>query len=355
MSSRKILFLDRDGTLIEEPADFQIDSPEKFALVPGVISGLRELKNAGYEFVLVSNQDGLGSTGYPQRSFDLIQSLLLGILGSEGIHFSSVRICPHLPIDRCACRKPQTTLVQDFLRSDDWNRKSSAVIGDRQTDLDLAANLGVSGILIGKQNGWKKIVADLRSGSRRARVVRKTAETSIEVEVDLDCPGDATISTGIGIFDHLLGQIARHGAIGLSVRAQGDLHIDDHHTVEDVGLALGSALSQALGEKQGIGRYGFCLPMDETRAEVLLDLGGRPFFRFEGKFHRELVGGFATEMVPHFFRSVSDSLRANIHLKVDGENTHHEIEGLFKAFARCLRQAVAQNGRTEIPSTKGVL
>ncbi len=356
MSLRKILFIDRDGTLIQEPEDFQIDTPEKFALVPGVISALCELKRAGYQFVMITNQDGLGGVGYPQKSFDLIQSLLLGVLNSEGLTFESIRICPHFSADGCSCRKPTTGLVRDFLKTNDWDRTRSAVIGDRRTDLEFAENLGVQGLLLSNEQSWEKIVDLLTDHPRRAIVKRKTQETSVEIQVDLDQSEPIAVSTGIGFFDHMLEQIARHASISLRIQAVGDLEVDEHHLVEDVGLVLGQAIREALGDKRGIGRYGFLLPMDETLAQVALDLGGRPYFKFDGVLHRERVGELPTEMVIHFFRSISESLRANLHLKVEGENTHHQIEGLFKAFARSLRQAVQRNeGDAQLPSTKGVL
>ena len=351
-SARKILFLDRDGTLIAEPADFQIDSVEKFALLPGVIPALIALRDAGWRFVMVTNQDGLGTKAYPKRKWNQMQDLLLGILGSQGIAFDAVLVCPHLEKDRCSCRKPQLGLVRDFLADPGWDRTRSRVIGDRDTDLKLAANMGIRGI---KMGAWPEIAKDLLGERRVGKILRKTKETAITAIVDLDGAGTAKVSTGIGFFDHMLEQLAKHGGFDLSLSADGDLHIDEHHTVEDAGLAIGAALRQALGDKIGIGRYGFSLPMDETRASAALDLSGRAFFKFTGKFPRESVGGLSTEMVPHFFRSLSDALGATLHLGVTGENTHHMVECCFKAVGRSLREAARAGAVRGLPSTKGAL
>ncbi len=355
MSTAQLLFLDRDGTLIAEPPDFQIDSVAKFQLLPDVIPSLLGLKKAGYTFVMVSNQDGLGTAAYPQAAFDEIQTLLLGILSSQGINFEAIRICPHLPSENCACRKPKTQLLADYLASNQWERARAAVIGDRKTDLELAANLGVRGILLTPEHGWKQIAQELIEAPRRAAIVRKTKETTVTVAVDLDGEPQTQVSTGIGFFDHMLEQISKHGGFGLRVAVTGDLHIDDHHTVEDTALGLGQALREALGNKLGIGRYGFLLPMDESEAQVALDLSGRPYFKFEGTLHRPNVGGLATEMVPHFFRSLAESLGANLHLRVQGENTHHQVEAMFKAVGRALQQAITRDLRAGLPSTKGTL
>jgi imidazoleglycerol-phosphate dehydratase/histidinol-phosphatase len=353
---KKLLFIDRDGTLIAEPADQQIDRLDKFALEPEVIPALRKLRDAGYSFVMVTNQDGLGTASFPESDFRPLQELLLNILASQGITFEAVRVCPHLPADNCDCRKPKLGLVLDFLRDTSWDRTRSAVIGDRQTDLDLAAGLGIAGVRYEREKlGWSDIARQLVDAPRRATVVRKTNETSITVAVDLDTPAPAKLATGIGFFDHMLEQIARNSGITLAIECQGDLHIDEHHTIEDVGLALGTALKQALGDKRGIGRYGFVMPMDEARADVALDLSGRAWLVFEANFPREQVGGMPSEMVSHFFKSVSDTLAATLHMKVTGDNTHHMIEALFKGFGRALRPAIARSGDGAVPSTKGVL
>jgi imidazoleglycerol-phosphate dehydratase/histidinol-phosphatase len=352
---RKILFLDRDGTLIHEPPDEQIDSLEKFALVDHVIPALIELRDAGYEFVMVSNQDGLGTPSFPVERFEPPQKLLLQILGSQGIHFSAIHIDPHFAHQAAPTRKPGTGMLLDYLRSGDLDFAASAVIGDRQTDLDLAVNLGVRGFRLGPGHwDWRGLAHALARAPRTATVERRTRETTIRVEVDLDREGAADVSTGLGFFDHMLEQIGRHGGFRLALRCEGDLHVDEHHTVEDSALALGEALRQALGDKRGIARYGFVLPMDETRAEALVDLSGRPWLVFEGKFPRDRVGDLPTELVPHFFRSLSDALGANLHLRVEGDNAHHMVEACFKATARALKMALRREG-AELPSTKGVL
>lgn len=352
---RKILFLDRDGTLIHEPPDEQIDSLEKFALVDHVIPALIELRDAGYEFVMVSNQDGLGTPSFPREQFEPPQRLLLQILGSQGIRFSAIHIDPHFAHENAPTRKPGIGMLLDYLRSGELDFAASAVIGDRQTDLDLAANLGVRGFRLGPGHwDWPGIAHELARAPRRAVVERATKETRIRVEVDLDREAAAEVSTGLGFFDHMLEQIGRHGGFRLALRCEGDLHVDEHHTVEDSALALGEALRRALGDKRGIARYGFVLPMDETRAEALIDLSGRPWLVFEGQFPRERVGDLPTELVPHFFRSLSDALGANLHLRVAGDNAHHMVEACFKATARALRMAIRREG-AELPSTKGVL
>lgn len=351
-----VLFIDRDGTLIEEPADEQIDSYAKFRLVTGVIPALIRLKAAGYRFVMVSNQDGLGSERFPLETFTGPHELLLQILDSQGVGFDEVLIDHHFPADNAPTRKPGIGMVLHWLRDPSWDRARSAVIGDRDTDLELAQNMGLAGYRISAQGqSWAEVATRLLSQPRRAEVRRVTRETQIVVEVDLDSGPQARIATGLGFFDHMLEQISRHGGIGLAVQCSGDLHIDEHHTVEDCALALGQALRQALGDKRGIGRYGAHLPMDETRAEALLDLSGRPYLKFAAQFPRERVGELPTELVEHFFRSLCDTLGANLHLRVDGDNAHHMVEGAFKAFARALGQAVAKGSSSAVPSSKGVL
>ncbi|MCB1598903.1 MAG: bifunctional histidinol-phosphatase/imidazoleglycerol-phosphate dehydratase HisB [Rhodanobacteraceae bacterium] len=352
---RKILFIDRDGTLIEEPADEQIDSIEKFRLLPDVIVPLKRLADAGYELVMVSNQDGLGTSSFPEETFWPPQNLLLHILESQGIRFAAIKVDRHFAHEPSDTRKPKVGMMLDYLADPGWDRSRSAVIGDRDTDLQFAKNLGVAGIRCGPGGlSWPEIARQLLDAPRTARIERVTKETRIEVEVDLDSERAPQISTGLGFFDHMLEQLGKHGGFGLTLKCQGDLHIDEHHTVEDSALALGQALRQALGDKRGIGRYGFTLPMDETLAEAALDLSGRAWFEFEGQFGREQVGGLPTEMVTHFFRSLCDTLGANLHLSVKGENTHHQIEACFKVVARTFRQAFRREGDT-LPSTKGVL
>ncbi len=355
MSLRKILFLDRDGTLIEEPADFQIDALAKFRLVPGVIPALLKLKAAGYEFVMVSNQDGLGTDSFPVADFEPPQRLLLEILESQGIRFSAIHIDPHFEHQGAPTRKPGIGMLLDYLRSGTLDFAQSAVIGDRETDLQLARNLGVRGFRLGPDHDdWATIAHRIAEAPRIASVERVTSETRIRVQVDLDREARAEVATGIGFFDHMLEQIGRHGGFALTLTCAGDTHIDEHHSIEDSALALGEALRKALGDKRGIGRYGFTLPMDETLASAALDLSGRACLVFDGAFPRSEVGGMATELVSHFFRSLCDALGANLHLSVRGENTHHMVEACFKVFARALRQAIRRDGDA-IPSTKGTL
>jgi len=354
-----ILFIDRDGTLIEEPADFQIDRFDKLRFVPGVIPALLKLREAGYEFVMVTNQDGLGTDAFPQTDFDGPHGLMMQVFESQGIVFRDVLIDTSFPADNAPTRKPALGLMQGYLRdrSIDWSR--CAMIGDRETDVAFARNLGVRAFQLkttqfGGDWDWPAIAHELVSAPRVASVERNTRETRIQVSVDLDRAVDPQASTGLGFFDHMLEQLGKHGGFALQLRCDGDLHIDEHHTIEDCGLALGQALKQALGDKRGIGRYGFTLPMDESLATVALDFSGRPYFVFEGRFERERVGELPTELVPHFFRSLCETAGLNLHLKVDGENDHHKIEACFKAVARALRQAIRREG-SALPSTKGVL
>lgn len=358
MSAQRVLFIDRDGTLIVEPPDQQIDSLQKLRLVSGVIPALGQLRDAGYRFVLVSNQDGLGTASFPEPFFREPHDFLRELLASQGIEFDAEFICPHLPADGCPCRKPRTGLLDEYLKTHPIDRANSYVIGDRQTDLELARNLGVEGILVSEQVGagesWPEIARRLALPDRAAKVARKTRETDISVAVQLDRESPISVATGLGFFDHMLEQIAKHGGFALQLTCRGDLHIDEHHTVEDCALALGQALKAALGDKRGIHRYGFLLPMDEALAQVAIDLSGRPYFVFEGKFGRDSVGQLPTELVPHFFRSLAETLGAAINIKVEGENTHHMIEACFKGVGRALRQAIRITD-TELPSTKGTL
>jgi len=353
--SRKILFVDRDGCLIEEPADQQIDSYEKLALLPGVIAALQRCVAAGYELVMVTNQDGLGTDAFPQASFDGPHALLLRILASQGITFREQLIDRSFAHENLDTRKPGVGLARHWLADDGWSRAQSAMVGDRETDLAFAANMGVRGLRVGPEGmTWAELAHALLDAPRTAEVVRKTKETSIRVSVDLDRVADPEIHTGLGFFDHMLEQIGKHGGFALQLRCDGDTHIDEHHTIEDSALALGQALKQALGDKRGIGRYGFALPMDESAARAELDLSGRPYFVFEGEFPRERVGDVPTELVPHFFRSLCETLGANLHLTVHGDNAHHMVEGCFKVVARTLRQAIRREG-ADLPSTKGSL
>ncbi len=354
---KRVLFIDRDGTLIEEPADEQVDAIEKIQLLPSVIPALLKLQAAGYELVIVSNQDGRGTASFPENNFLVAQNFMRELFNSQGITFAAEFYCPHFSKDNCGCRKPKTGLLTEYLKQP-IDPDNSYIIGDRDTDLQLAKNLGIQGIRIGNNRAagesWNDIALRLCKRERVAEVMRRTKETNITAKVNLDRESPITISTGLGFFDHMLEQIARHGGFSLQLECKGDLHIDEHHTIEDCALALGQVLRNALGDKKGIGRYGFLLAMDESLAQVAIDLSGRAYFIWEGQFARDQVGQLPTELVPHFFRSLADSLGAAINIKVTGENTHHMIEACFKGVGRALRQAFKIEG-AELPSSKGVL
>lgn len=351
-----VLFVDRDGTLIEEPADQQIDRLDKVRLMPGVMAALTQLTLAGYRLVMVSNQDGLGSAGFPQQQFELVQDFVLRLFSSQGIEFDAIFICPHFAREQCECRKPRTGLMTEYLQQQPIDRNRSAMIGDRDSDVEFARNLNIRALRVrvdgSADESWPAIARALLT--RRAETHRKTRETEIQVSVELDSSAASHIQTGIGFFDHMLEQLAKHAGFQLTLSCRGDLHIDEHHTIEDCALALGETLRRALGDKAGIGRYGFLLAMDESEAQVAIDLSGRAYFVFEGRFGREQIGTLPTELVPHFFRSLADSLGAALHLSVRGDNTHHMIEACFKGVGRALRPALRRDGH-DLPSTKGTL
>ena len=355
---RRVLFVDRDGTLIEEPADERVDRLEKIRLLPDVIPALLALKRAGFALVMVTNQDGLGTPTLPRDAFDRAHRFTLELFASQGIDFEAVFICPHFLHDACGCRKPKLGLVEEYLKNHPLDAARSFMVGDRDTDLEFARNIGIEGLRV-RVDGtpaerWPAIAERILGAARRARTDRKTRETHVVVDVDLSHEAPSRIATGIGFFDHMLEQLAKHGGFALALECQGDLQIDEHHTVEDTALALGTALREALGDKSGIGRYGFVLAMDEAEAHVALDLSGRPCFVWDGRFNRERIGELPTELVPHFFRSLCDTLGATLHLRVSGENSHHMVESCFKGVGRALRQAIRRDGH-ELPTTKGTL
>ena len=354
-----VLFVDRDGTLIAEPDDFQIDAFEKLRFVDGVIPAMLRLRDAGWQFVMVTNQDGLGTPAYPREAFEGPHALMLQVFESQGIVFRDVLIDTSFERDNSPNRKPNTGLVTGLLkdRGIDWAR--SAMVGDRDTDIRFAQNLGIRGFKLrspqfGDGVAWADIAHALVDAPCTASVRRKTNETDIEAAIDLDDPAKPDIATGLGFFDHMLEQLGTHGGFALRLRCSGDLHIDEHHTVEDCALALGQALRDALGGKRGIARYGFVLPMAEAQASATLDLSGRPYFAFEGAFAREQVGDLPTELVPHFFHSLCQAGGITLHLAVRGDNAHHQVEACFKVVARALRAALRREGDA-LPSSKGLL
>jgi imidazoleglycerol-phosphate dehydratase/histidinol-phosphatase len=354
---RKVLFIDRDGTLIREPPDEQVDSLDKLHFETDVIISLLQLRDFGFEFVMVTNQDGLGTASFPQASFDGPHQLMINVFESQGIRFSAVHVDPSRPEDHSPNRKPATGMVLEYLKSGELDLPNCYVIGDRQTDMELARNMGIAGLRLGPDHlSWPQIARQIIARPRVGTVSRTTSETSIQAMVELDrgqLPDDE-IKTGIGFFDHMLEQIAKHGGFALQLRCRGDLHVDPHHTIEDVALAIGSAIDEALGDRRGIGRYGFLLAMDESQANVAIDLSGRPVYVQRGKFTTNRIGEFPTEMVPHFFQSLSQTLRAAIQIEFRGDNNHHMCEAVFKGLGRALRPALARSG-SELPSTKGVL
>lgn len=354
---KRILFIDRDGTILCEPEDEQVDSYEKFRFVPGAIGALSFLvRHTDYHLVMVSNQDGLGTASYPEADFWPTHNLMLDILRGEGVEFEAQHIDRSFPHDHLPTRKPGTAMLTAYMDDPEVDMAHSYVIGDRETDAQLAVNLGCKSLILGDGMDWKRITELLFAGDRTATVTRTTHETDIQVSVGLDGHGRSDISTGLGFFDHMLEQIARHGNIDLSIHCRGDLHVDEHHTIEDTALALGECLALALGDKRGIERYGYCLPMDDCLCMVSLDFGGRPWLVWNAEFHREKVGEMPTEMFLHFFKSLSDAARMNLNIKAEGTNEHHKIEGIFKALARALKMAVKRDvEHFSLPSSKGVL
>ncbi|MEK6409061.1 MAG: bifunctional histidinol-phosphatase/imidazoleglycerol-phosphate dehydratase HisB [Acidobacteriota bacterium] len=363
---KKVVFVDRDGTIIREPRDKQIDSLEKLEFVPGIISGLKMLVDAGYTLVLVSNQDALGTARYPRKNYDLVQGKLLRLLTGEGIVFEKILVCPHERQDNCECRKPKLGLLKNYLKTNSLDLSHSFVLGDRETDIEFAANLGVRSVRLSnaKRSAASFVSRDALAAcqyiartSRSLSIERTTKETHIRASVTLDGLGNHEIGTGIHFFDHMLAQLARHSGIDIQLTAVGDIEVDAHHTVEDTAITLGEALRRALGDKRGIERFGFTAPLDEALAEVALDLSGRSFLSFKCEFKRETVGDLPTELVEDFFKAFADSLGASIHIKCSGRNDHHKIEAIFKATARALKQAVAidSRARATLPSTKGKL
>lgn len=365
---KKAIFIDRDGTIIKEPADEQIDSLEKLEFVPGVISALRSLMGKGYELVMVSNQDGLGTESFPEETFHPAHNKMLSTLAGEGVTFDAQFIDRSFPHENSPARKPGTAMLTSYMDGS-YDLASSFVIGDRLTDVQLACNLGAHGILLSDieekelpegcvlaTTDWQRIARHILSQGRSAVIDRLTSETEIHIAVDLDGNGESHIDTGLKFFDHMLWQIPHHAGISLTAICKGDLEVDEHHTMEDVAITLGEALLKALGDKRGIERYGFVLPMDESRALVLIDLGGRIEFQWDVTFTREYVGDTPTEMFRHFFQSLCCAMKCNLHIEAKGENNHHLIEGVFKAFARALRMAIRRDPFSHtLPSSKGTL
>jgi len=358
MKQQRILFIDRDGTLIEEPADEQIDSFGKLKFTRGVFRNLGFIRSRlDFRFVMVSNQDGLGTASFPEETFWPVHNFMLQTLEGEGVTFDDIKIDRHFPEDNHPCRKPNTGMLTEYINNPAYDMAGSYVIGDRETDRQLARNLGCKALILGTDGlTWDKIAETLFAGERIAEVRRATKETDIYIKANLDGSGRCDISTGLGFFDHMLEQIGKHGMIDLTIHAKGDLNVDEHHTIEDTALALGECLLKALGDKRGIERYGYCLPMDDCLCSVALDFGGRPWLVWDAEFRREKVGDMPTEMFLHFFKSLSDAARMNLNIKAEGANEHHKIEGIFKALARSLKMAVRRDiYHFELPSTKGSL
>jgi imidazoleglycerol-phosphate dehydratase/histidinol-phosphatase len=375
---KPILFIDRDGVILEEPkSDFQIDAIEKTSFIPGAIGYLGKIaKEFGFHKVMVTNQDGLGTASYPSESFEPYQALMIRTLAGEDFVFDEIFIDTSFAADNKPTRKPGTGMLTHLLQDNQFDIANSFVIGDRWSDIALAKNIGCKAIYLKsplhsltyeqelelrptiafEANAWSEIYSFLKLGLRKVSHVRNTKETKISVELNLDGKGDAKIETGLGFFDHMLEQIARHGALDLNIKCDGDLHIDEHHTIEDVGIALGESFALGLMDKRGMERYGYALPMDEAEAKVLIDFGGRNWIVWDAEFKREKIGEMPTEMFFHFFKSFSDAAKANLNISCKGENEHHKIEAIFKAFAKSIKMAVKRNPDSDaLPSTKGVL
>lgn len=363
---KKVLFIDRDGTLIvEPPEDYQVDSLEKLSFIPKCITNLQKIAlELDFELVMVTNQDGLGTASFPEDTFWPAHNKMLETFEGEGIIFNEILIDKTFEEENAPTRKPRTGLLQHYL-SGDYDLANSYVIGDRKTDVQLAKNLGAKAVYFAEEplentalctTNWHKVYEFLKYPPRKAEVIRNTSETKINIQLNIDGTGKSTITTGLGFFDHMLDQLARHGNCDLDIKVEGDLHIDEHHTIEDSALALGEAFLKALGNKKGIYRYGFLLPMDESLAQVAIDFSGRNWLVWEADFKREKIGEMPTEMFFHFFKSFTDTARCNLNIKVEGDNEHHKIEAIFKAFAKAIRMAVMRDPNSNrIPSTKGTL
>lgn len=363
---KKVLFIDRDGTIIKEPpTDFQVDSLEKLEFVPKAISNLRKIaEETDYELVMVTNQDGLGTASFPEKDFWPAQFKMLKTLEQENVFFKAIHVDKTFEHENAPTRKPRTGLLTQYF-SEAYDLANSYVIGDRLTDVQLAKNLGAKAIFLGEPNpeaalstqDWDEIYTFLKMPPRQAKVKRTTSETDIYIRLNLDGSGKCDISTGLHFFDHMLEQLGKHGSTDLEIKVKGDLHIDEHHTIEDTALALGEAYLKALGDKKGIYRYGFMLPMDDALAQVAIDFGGRPWLVWDAKYTREKVGDMPTELFYHFFKSFSDTAKCNLNIKVEGDNEHHKIEATFKGLARAIKMAVMRDPRNinQLPSTKGVL
>lgn len=364
---KKVLFIDRDGTIIKEPpTDFQVDSLEKLEFIPKAISNLRKIaEETDYELVMVTNQDGLGTPSFPENTFWPAQYKMLKTLEQEGVIFKAIHVDRTFDHENAPTRKPGIGMLKGYMNGD-YDLPNSYVIGDRKTDIQLAQNLGTKAIYLGEDNmsgadliarSWDHIYEFLKLPPRIAEVKRNTSETRIHIKLNLDGSGKSNISTGLAFFDHMLDQLAKHGGADLEINTKGDLHIDEHHTIEDTGLALGEAYLKALGDKKGIYRYGFLLPMDDCLAQVAIDFGGRPWLVWDAEFKREKIGEMPTEMFYHFFKSFSDTAKCNLNIKAEGSNEHHKIEAIFKGFARAINMAVNRDPKSldQLPSTKGVL